>query len=289
MKSAYEGEEELQDQLELPVLCYLVGVFVLLLLVSNMPTMLMFPTIRKYNGSTFEATICSIYFSFLYLQFVGQICSVLLLLSIISTIAAKRLIKLSEELEQITTTSSSLKHVLQEICEKHTEIWEMFEMNNKQWVYLFALIYAHFTYETCFLCFASLFFDVSFQIRVVFSAISMVFLTGSLSVSLGLSYLTSLIYDNFVSIQRFSSNFLSVEFKYKITCFMKRYGKAKMGVSVGDFFYIRKNFLIRMVSALYSIFSSVVQVTGVMNKHKSCNTVTTSNNVTFDNSKFNFE
>ncbi|XP_023238839.1 uncharacterized protein LOC111637564 [Centruroides sculpturatus] len=193
IKSTYLSEKQLPVQLEVPLLGYLFCVFVIALFVSNAAAINVFPTVKKYAGSEYEATFCSIYFSLLFLQLTGQICSVLFVFSICGIIIAKRLMKLSEELQQINTTSLLLKNELQGICEKHTEIWEIFQMINKKWRELSALIYAHFTYETCFLCYAALFFDFNLQSRVFFSGISLIFLTGSLLVSWSLSYLTSLV------------------------------------------------------------------------------------------------
>ncbi|XP_023211252.1 uncharacterized protein LOC111614107 [Centruroides sculpturatus] len=216
MKSTYKDEKYLLLQMKLPVIRYWSIVFLFVLIVSNSVAMVEFSTIKRYSGSELEATFCCIYFWFLHLQLIVQICSLLLMFSLWGIILVKRLIKLCEELQQINTISLLLKKELQEICEKHTEIWEMFEMINKQWEDLHAFIYAHFAYETCFLLFATMFFDMDVAIRAFYGCLSMMFLTGCFLVSWGLSYLTSLIYDNFVSIERFSSNNLSVEFKFKV-------------------------------------------------------------------------
>ncbi|XP_067127074.1 uncharacterized protein [Centruroides vittatus] len=95
--------------------------------------------------------------------------------------------------------------------------------------------------------------------------------------SWGLSIMTSMIYDDFISIGRFSSTNLRFEFKFKIIGFMKRFRGMPMGISVAGFFFVKKNFLIRVASALYSIFSSVIEVTGVMNKNRYCTKLISTN------------
>ncbi|XP_067139792.1 uncharacterized protein [Centruroides vittatus] len=77
------------------------------------------------------------------------------------------------------------------------------------------------------------------------------------------------IYDNFTEISRFSSIPFTLEYKYKIVCFMKRFGGRSIGISMAGFFFIKKNFLIRMMSGLYSEFSTLVQVTGIVGR-KTC-------------------
>ncbi|XP_067133995.1 uncharacterized protein [Centruroides vittatus] len=54
------------------------------------------------------------------------------------------------------------------------------------------------------------------------------------------------LYDNFISIQRFSVAKLPLEFKLKMNDFMKRFGKIPLGISMGGFFYIKKHFIIRI-------------------------------------------
>ncbi|XP_023234916.1 uncharacterized protein LOC111634388 [Centruroides sculpturatus] len=83
------------------------------------------------------------------------------------------------------------------------------------------------------------------------------------------SSLCSKLYSNFILKGKFSSQNLCVEFKFKLICFMRRF-RATMGISAAGFFYVKRDFLIRMVSRLYSVFSSTVDITGVMTKQKMC-------------------
>ncbi|XP_023240511.1 uncharacterized protein LOC111638965 [Centruroides sculpturatus] len=78
------------------------------------------------------------------------------------------------------------------------------------------------------------------------------------------------IYDNYISIGKYSSLF-APEFRFKMICFMKRFGGRPFGISMWGFFYVKRTFLIRFVSGLYSVFSSLIQLTGVLDK-KRCST-----------------
>ncbi|XP_023211250.1 gastrula zinc finger protein XlCGF49.1-like, partial [Centruroides sculpturatus] len=53
------------------------------------------------------------------------------------------------------------------------------------------------------------------------------------------------LYDDFVSIYRLSPADLPLRFKLKMNCYMKRFGKIPLGISVGGFFYIKEDFLIK--------------------------------------------
>ncbi|XP_023232017.1 uncharacterized protein LOC111631913 [Centruroides sculpturatus] len=103
-------------------------------------------------------------------------------------------------------------------------------------------------------------------------------------------------YDNFISIEKISSANLPLNFKFKINDFMKRFGKIPLGISIGGFFYIKQDFPIRVsfhlfsnnvdrhhieiilikyryfqvLSAIYSIFSSCIQVSGILKKETKC-------------------
>ncbi|XP_023239988.1 uncharacterized protein LOC111638489 [Centruroides sculpturatus] len=76
-------------------------------------------------------------------------------------------------------------------------------------------------------------------------------------------------YDNYISVGRFSSSNLSLKYKFKIIDFMKKFGGRPFGICVNGFFFVKKNFVIRVVSGLYSVLSSVIQLTGVLEK-KGC-------------------
>ncbi|XP_023243122.1 uncharacterized protein LOC111641223 [Centruroides sculpturatus] len=106
-------------------------------------------------------------------------------------------------------------------------------------------------------------------------------LIGSLTVSWALSYFTSIIYDNFIIIGKYNSSLFTPEYRYKIICLIKRFGGRPFGLSMWGFFYIKRNFLLRMIIGLYSVFSSIIQITGVLDK-KRCQTKT-SGHFTFKN------
>ncbi|XP_023223257.1 uncharacterized protein LOC111624597 [Centruroides sculpturatus] len=51
--------------------------------------------------------------------------------------------------------------------------------------------------------------------------------------------------------------------------FMKRFGKTPIGISVGGFFRVKRNFPIKMLSSLYSILSALIEL-GKKNKSTKC-------------------
>ncbi|XP_067132510.1 uncharacterized protein [Centruroides vittatus] len=98
--------------------------------------------------------------------------------------------------------------------------------------------------------------------------IAVILLIGCIAVSRALSILTSIMYDNYISVRRFSSSNLPLEYKFKIIDFMKKFGGRPFGICVNGFFFVKKNFVIYVVSGLYSVLSSVIQLTGVLGQKR---------------------
>ncbi|XP_023236999.1 uncharacterized protein LOC111636069 isoform X2 [Centruroides sculpturatus] len=108
-----------------------------------------------------------------------------------------------------------------------------------------------------------------------------IFLTGAIIASWALSSFTSIIYDSFINIGKYNSSILSPIYRFKIICFMKRFGGRPFGISVWGFFYVKRNFLIRVVSGFYSVLSSLIELTGAL-QNKRCS-AKSSLNYTFKN------
>ncbi|XP_023229021.1 uncharacterized protein LOC111629360 [Centruroides sculpturatus] len=125
-------------------------------------------------------------------------------------------------------------------------------------------------YATCFLLYAALFVNMKMILKISFAIIALVFLSGLILVSWSLSFFTTLMYDSFINIEKISSVAFPLEFKFKMDDFMKRFGKNPIGISIGGFFYIKRNFVIRVISGLYSILSSLVQISGVLERENKC-------------------
>ncbi|XP_023236345.1 uncharacterized protein LOC111635581 [Centruroides sculpturatus] len=84
------------------------------------------------------------------------------------------------------------------------------------------------------------------------------------------NYFLFQLYDNFASIYRLSPADLPLEFKLKMNCYLKRFGKIPLGISIGGFFYVKEDFFIKAYNALYSIFNTLIDLSGVMEKEIKC-------------------
>ncbi|XP_067145133.1 uncharacterized protein [Centruroides vittatus] len=211
------------------------------------------------------------------LYVVSHVICIFVLLLIVFLLLGKRLINISVQLQLVI---NARKTFVDELMNNLWEIWEIFEDINEKWKVFIPLIYIFYIYETCFCIYIVLFVKIDIIFRVVLAAFGMLLLVASLIVSWALSYFTSIVYDNFISIGKYNSSF-TPEYRFKIVCFMKRFGGRPFGISMCGFFYIKKNYLIRMVSGLYSVFSSLIQLTGVLHK-KRCS-IESSQNFIFKN------
>ncbi|XP_023236180.1 uncharacterized protein LOC111635450 [Centruroides sculpturatus] len=151
---------------------------------------------------------------------------------------------------------------------KLLQIWEIFDEMNEKWKMLLPLIYVHFTIDCCFYTYVGLFVQIDKVVRVYCLCIGAVLSSLTLSAAWALSIFTSVVYDNLITIGKFYSYLKSLEYIFKIISFMKRFGGRPFGISMAGFFYVKKNFLIRMLHCLYSILSLLIEVTGVMQKNK---------------------
>ncbi|XP_023224084.1 uncharacterized protein LOC111625230 [Centruroides sculpturatus] len=76
------------------------------------------------------------------------------------------------------------------------------------------------------------------------------------------------IYDNFISVEKYFSDPLTLTYKLKVVCFMKIFGGMPIGISIGGFFFVKRNFLIRVASGFHSVFSTLIELTGVLDENK---------------------
>ncbi|XP_023220923.1 uncharacterized protein LOC111622756 [Centruroides sculpturatus] len=231
---------------------------------------------------------CSVAAQIYYIYITGQMITILVCCSEGLFVMAMRSVHLSKELQDIEDDATAV--FFQGMMEKHLEIREFFQQINKQWKILFPLVYSHSVYLCCILLYGAIFVDMDESLRQVTAIVALVMLIGCLFVSWALSAMTSMIYDNFVSVAVFSSVSFPLRFKYKVcifieyfiifsylicvllfaqmVCFLKRFGRNPIGLSMGGYFFIKRNFLIRMASGLYSEFSTLLQLTGVLDRKK---------------------
>ncbi|XP_067145442.1 uncharacterized protein [Centruroides vittatus] len=103
-------------------------------------------------------------------------------------------------------------------------------------------------------------FDLDNLMRFAFTIILISFVLVITFISFQLSRFSSLLYGKFIEIDKLCLADLPLETKMKMLNFMKRYGKTPFGINIGGFFYIKKNFFIRLMSAIYSALSVFVEL-----------------------------
>ncbi|XP_067138142.1 uncharacterized protein [Centruroides vittatus] len=226
--------------------------------------------LRRQGRSMTEAFVCSFYFEFANFYIFGQIETVVAVITIFCIVLLNRFIKLSENFEEMKINDLLLKYKLQRFFEKQVEIWHFLKDINENFKDLLPLMYTFFMHICCILLYITIFVKVIPELKLYFHIGSPFFLSAVLSCCWALSYFTSSLYDDFASIYRLSPADLPLEFKLKMNCYMKRFGKIPLGISVGGFFYIKEDFFIKAYNALYSIFNTLIDLGGVMEKESKC-------------------
>ncbi|XP_023219644.1 uncharacterized protein LOC111621671 isoform X2 [Centruroides sculpturatus] len=107
---------------------------------------------------------------------------------------------------------------------------------------------------------------MEFALRLYMCISSAAISLGCVLVGVLLSAFTSTMQTSFQDIRRFAQCDLKLEQKLKIVNFMKRFGKASLYLSVNGFFNVTKKFPVKMSSALYSVFSNLLNLRTVSTK-----------------------
>ncbi|XP_023224760.1 uncharacterized protein LOC111625767 [Centruroides sculpturatus] len=244
--------------------------FILFIANTVMSGILFFAEIKKLNGTNTEAFLVSIINGLWLIYAVAHILYLVSIFSAIGFIMQKRYLMLSKEIMEINVKEVFLQNILQEMLENQVELWGYWRMINEQWDVFMPLFYTCYLYATSFLWYATLFVKINATIKIIWTTASLLSLFGLIAFCWAFSNLTSVMYDNFISIEKVSSANLPLTFKFKINDFMKRFGKIPLGISMGGFFHIKRDFLIRVISAVYSTFSSCVEVSGILEKESKC-------------------
>ncbi|XP_023241155.1 uncharacterized protein LOC111639496 [Centruroides sculpturatus] len=266
LKSQYDGEEDFVDRSERYMFIFFAFFSFILICIFAMFSFVSYFSVARVINDNKVILYCTFIIQLWLTYTSSQISFVLLSFAFGSILLGKRFVEVSKELEN---TNRATKAFLQNLMEKILKLWEFFQEVNENWSILFPVIYIHFVYESCFFLFGSLFAKINVILRISVFVTALILLIGSLLVSWALSKFTSIVYDNFISIGKFYSEPLSLEYKFKVIGFMKKFGGRPFGISVGGFFYVKKNFPIRVMSGLYSVFSTLIQLTGVL-RRKSC-------------------
>ncbi|XP_067123864.1 uncharacterized protein [Centruroides vittatus] len=167
---------------------------------------------------------------------------------------------LSNKLDVIPHGRSNIKDLIAYIIEEHTELMEDVRNVNNQFEMYFPAVNCNNLYGFSILVTISLFYDLPAEFKLGAFVIIIFIIIEYMIISFGLSRFTSSIYGNFNEINKFSSCRFSVVFKLKMLDFMKRFGKTPIGISVGGFFRLKRDFPIKMMSSLYSILSALIEL-----------------------------
>lgn len=259
-KSSYDGEEkEISLKIEFISLLILSITFFISVASSFSVSIANYDILKNEGCSDVEAFICTIGLNLSCLFAIGQISSVALVIVLGLIINYKRYKKLSEELSEMNPRSVT-KNEIESFIEKQNELWKIFQDINEKYGFLLLWEYGNLVYISCFFLYGLIFISMHNTIKMVLLFLTMIIISGVIFVSFALSKLISSIYDNFIDIRKVASCNFSVEYKFKILNFMKRNGKTPIGLSMAGFFFVKKNFVFRVANALYSVFSSFLQL-----------------------------
>ncbi|XP_023240011.1 uncharacterized protein LOC111638528 isoform X2 [Centruroides sculpturatus] len=240
MKNFKKEEKFIQKYERYIFHCYYFCVFILLCCFTAI-WFIGYSAFKSAHYNYKMSLFCLFGFELWVLYIMSHVFCIFVLFLIVFLLLGKRLINISVQLQLVI---NARKTFVDELMDNLWEIWEIFEEINEKWKMFFPLIYTFYVYETCFCIYIVLFVKIDIIFRIVLAVFGILLLIASLIVSWALSYFTSIIYDNFISIGRYNS-FFTPEYRFKIICFMKRFGGRPFGLSMCGFFYIKKNFLIR--------------------------------------------
>ncbi|XP_023241589.1 uncharacterized protein LOC111639869 [Centruroides sculpturatus] len=182
---------------------------------------------------------------------------------------SKRFNYLSDKVDELTKNESFLKNKIETLIETHWDLWTYIQEVNLACEAYLPAVYCCGVYQTSFFFCAVVFFELDGVMRLVFSFILVVLVVVAMVESFQLSRFTSLLYRKFIEIDKLCSADLPLETKMKMLNIMKRYGKTPFGISIGGFFYVKKNFFIRVLSSVYSSLSVLTELL-VAKKPPSC-------------------
>ncbi|XP_023236358.1 uncharacterized protein LOC111635588 [Centruroides sculpturatus] len=269
-KSCYDSEKYVIRNVHKSAPLLLLSLLAPLVIITPIGSVYMYAEIQKYENADTEAFVCAVAHVIWLFYLAGQIVVYLMINGIILYVIGMRLVNLSEEMAALHVRRNSLKKILQEIFHKHFELWQIIESYNDEWSDLKPILYVHFVYVSSFILYATLFVINGAKLKIIFTLISIIYVGSFVTNSYLLSIFTRMLYDNFTWIERLSPADLSLTFKLKMNDFLKRYGKTRLGFSTGGFIYVKRDFCIRVVSGLYSAFSTCVELSGILEKERKC-------------------
>ncbi|XP_023223318.1 uncharacterized protein LOC111624643 [Centruroides sculpturatus] len=221
------------------------------------------------GSSDIEIVFCYIDIHLLYTYIIGQFYSHFSLFVSTALLLFFRFNIISQQFIEIRYKFQNLGYVIEDIIQKHSELLHDIDCINELYNMTFAIIYCFFLYLISLLIVSALFLNLpSFYVYCLLH-LSMVMVIVVTMISFGLSKFSSSIYGDFIEMNRYSSARFILEYKLKMLNFMKRFAKTPIGVSVGGFFYVKKNFPVRILCRFYSILSAFIEL-GQSNKKATC-------------------
>ncbi|XP_023228626.1 uncharacterized protein LOC111628996 [Centruroides sculpturatus] len=71
---------------------------------------------------------------------------------------------------------------------------------------------------------------------------------------------------------------LSLQFKFKVLDFIKRFGKVALAINIGGCFDITKRFPFKLAKTLHSVFSGMLKLRDVSHQKRNCTNISFKNN-----------
>ncbi|XP_023234327.1 uncharacterized protein LOC111633908 [Centruroides sculpturatus] len=191
---------------------------------------------------------------------IGQLDCCILVISAGAVMLSKRFKYLSDVVDELTKEENFLKTKIETLIQTHWDLWTYIQELNLVCEDYFPAVYCFAIYETCFFVCAFFFFELDVFMRFAIFILLLAFIVVCTVATFQISRFTSSLYEKFVEIDKLCSADLPLETKLKMLNFMKRFGKTPFGVNAGGFFYVKKNFFIRFLSAIYSALSVFVEL-----------------------------
>ncbi|XP_067128201.1 uncharacterized protein [Centruroides vittatus] len=257
-KSCYEVEEMLIRSIEFQFAVFFAVIASLQVTCYFMLDFSLYFAMKK--ATVMEFLLCNIDWALSSFFFIGQSVYILFFVYNYLLVLFNGFNTLSSKLDVVSHERSNIKKLIAYIIEEHTKLMEDVRNVNDQLEMYFPAVYCGNLYGFSILVTISLFYDLPAESKLGAFVIIIYVIIEFMIISFGLSRFTSSMYGNFNEINKFSSCRFSLVFKLKMLNFMKRFGKTPIGLSVGGFFRVKRNFPIKMMSSLYSILSALIEL-----------------------------
>ncbi|XP_023227954.1 uncharacterized protein LOC111628409 [Centruroides sculpturatus] len=257
-KSCYEVEKTLITSIEFQFAVFFAVTALLQVTCYFMLDFSLYSAVE--NATVTEFLLCNIDWALSSFFLIGQTVYILFLLYNYLLILFHGFNTLSSKLDVVSRERRKSKVLIVYIIEEHTALMEDVRNVNNQFEMYFPAVYCCNLYAFSILVTISLFYDLPAESKLGALVIIIFVILEFLIISFGLSRFTSSLYGNFNEINKYSSYRFSLVFKLKMLNFMKRFGKTPIGISVGGFFRVKRDFPIKMLSSLYSILSALIEL-----------------------------